>query len=81
MTNHFWPKANPFFKCTYGAQYKSAIWTTSPQQAKEVAMMVADLEAKSRQKVLIDIEPAKPWWDAEEYHQQFMMKQRYNMAE
>jgi peptide methionine sulfoxide reductase MsrA len=26
--------------------------------------------------VQIDIEPAKPWWDAEEYHQKYIQKQR-----
>jgi hypothetical protein len=26
--------------------------------------------------VQIDIEPAKTWWDAEEYHQKYIQKQR-----
>lgn len=36
--------------------------------------MMAGLEAKYGVKVATTLDPEQPWYDAEEYHQQYMVK-------
>ena len=57
------------------AQYKSAIWHHSQEQEQSARAAIADLEARFG-KVHTDLQPAAPWTDAEEYHQQFYFKQK-----
>jgi peptide methionine sulfoxide reductase MsrA len=57
------------------AQYKSAIWYHSPEQERCAREAIAALEARFG-KVATDVEAAAPWFDAEEYHQQFYFKQK-----
>ena len=58
---------------TYKAkpQYMSAVWAQSGEQEK-----VAKQVAKKLGKDAVPILPAKPWTDAEEYHQKYIDKQR-----
>ncbi|KAF7332771.1 Peptide methionine sulfoxide reductase [Mycena kentingensis (nom. inval.)] len=65
-----------------GTQYRSAIFTTTPEQA-EVAQRVTDeVQAKhfttkvgARDSPLASpLDPRGPWWDAEDYHQLYLFK-------
>jgi peptide-methionine (S)-S-oxide reductase len=59
-----------------GDQYRSAIFTLSPEQ-EQVAREVQDkLQQSSRCKkpIATQIEPAKTFWRAEQYHQQYFAK-------
>ncbi|KAF9021405.1 peptide methionine sulfoxide reductase [Hymenopellis radicata] len=52
-----------------GTQYRSAIFTYTPEQA-DIARRVTE-EGK---KIVTEITEAGPWWDAEEYHQLYLEK-------
>ena len=73
----FWKEHNPTFRSK--PQYKSAIWPTTEEQM-EIALASRDNIAKRYGKVVTtDIEPSKTWYDAEEYHQQYIAKQSGRM--
>lgn len=60
----------------YGTQYRSAIFTYSPEQEKEAKEMIAELtqEGKYKKPIVTQVEPAKPFYRGEEYHQQYLAK-------
>jgi peptide-methionine (S)-S-oxide reductase len=60
-----------------GSQYRSVIFTHSPEQAKTAAASRDALAASGRagRKIVTQIEPAQPFYRAEEYHQRYFEKQ------
>lgn len=59
-------------------EYRSAIFTNSDEQY-EVAKRVTDEVQKKHfdpkgQKIVTEITPAGKWWDAEDYHQEYLHK-------
>ena len=57
-----------------GTQYRSAIFTHSPEQesqAKEITQKVQEQWWKGKQ-ITTEILPAGQWWDAEDYHQLYL---------
>ena len=56
-----------------GAQYRSAIFTHSPEQerAAAAAKQRFDSDGSFRGPIVTQIEPAGPFWEAEEYHQKY----------
>jgi peptide-methionine (S)-S-oxide reductase len=61
-----------------GTQYRSAIYTTTPQQRAEALESKAAYEAALRRhgfgKITTEIEDAPPFFYAEDYHQQYLAK-------
>lgn len=57
------------------AQYKSAVWTHDEEQAKVVKKKIAEVQGELGVAIATDVEPAKKWYDAEEYHQKYIAKQ------
>lgn len=61
-----------------GTQYRSAIYTTTPEQAEIVARSRATYEAALREKglgpITTEIGTAGPFYYAETYHQQYLAK-------
>jgi len=59
-----------------GAQYRSAIFFYTPEQEQEAWEARAFLEKSGRykDKIVTDIVPAKEFYRAEEYHQQYYLK-------
>jgi len=60
----------------FGAQYRSVIFTHSPEQeriAKE-ELEKATATGRYNRPIVTSIEPAKPFWPAEEYHQRYLEK-------
>ncbi|KAJ7067399.1 peptide methionine sulfoxide reductase [Mycena amicta] len=61
-----------------GTQYRSAIFTTSPEQeaiAKRVTEEVQEKHFTPRDsKIVTEIIAAGPWWNAEDYHQLYLFK-------
>ncbi len=61
-----------------GTQYRSAVFTTTPEQARQVeksrALYQAALTAKGRGAITTEIAPAGPFYFAETYHQQYLAK-------
>ena len=62
----------------WGTQYRSAIYTTSPEQAAAVEasrkMYQDALSARGKGTITTEIAPAKPFFYAETYHQQYLAK-------
>jgi peptide methionine sulfoxide reductase msrA/msrB len=60
-----------------GAQYRSGIWYTTEEQKREAEELIKNLEAERRYgdaKIVTQVEPAKTFWPAEEYHQDYLAK-------
>ncbi len=60
-----------------GDQYRSGVWTTSDAQQKAAEKFVKELANQKRfagKKIVTQIEPAKKFWPAEEYHQDYIEK-------
>jgi peptide-methionine (S)-S-oxide reductase len=59
-----------------GAQYRSVIFTRGEAQAQAAAAARAQADQSGRwpRPVVTQIEPAGPFWRAEEYHQQYLAK-------
>ena len=57
-----------------GTQYRSAIFTHSPEQAEVAAESKARAQAQFGKPIATEIEPASTFWPAEEYHQQYLVK-------
>ena len=60
----------------WGTQYRSAVFFHSPEQEKTARASKEALENSGRlkKKVVTVIEPAKPFYEAEDYHQQYLEK-------
>jgi len=61
-----------------GSQYRSVIFTHDAEQAATAQKSRAALDASGRMRrpVATEIEPAVSFWPAEDYHQQYVEKQR-----
>ncbi len=60
-----------------GNQYRSGIWYVNDQQKRAAEAYIADLAASGRygnRKIVTQVEPAKTFWPAEEYHQEYIAK-------
>ncbi|KAJ7340768.1 peptide methionine sulfoxide reductase [Mycena olivaceomarginata] len=61
-----------------GTQYRSAIFTTTPEQADVARRVTEQVQAKhftpKGTKVVTEILTAGPWWNAEDYHQLYLFK-------
>lgn len=56
-------------------QYRSALWYVNPDQKESAIETVKSIEAGSQgKKVYIDVEPVTRFYQAEDYHQNFMSK-------
>jgi len=59
-----------------GRQYRSVVFTHTPEQAKKAGDFVAKLAASKRfnRPIATKVEPASAFWRAEEYHQRYLEK-------
>ena len=57
-----------------GTQYRSAIFTHSPEQAERAAESKARAQARFARPIATEIVDAGTFWPAEEYHQQYLVK-------
>jgi peptide-methionine (S)-S-oxide reductase len=57
-----------------GTQYRSAIFTHSPEQEREALASKERAQERFRQPIATEIVPADTFWPAEEYHQQYLVK-------
>ncbi len=61
----------------FGDQYRSGIWYANDEQKREAADYIRTLEAEKRfggRKIVTRVEPAKTFWPAEDYHQDYVSK-------
>ena len=57
-----------------GDQYRSVIFTHSDEQAEVAQRVVERVQQRFRDPIVTTIEPAKPFWRAEEHHQCYLQK-------
>jgi len=57
-----------------GSQYRSAIFFHSPEQKEEAVEFKEKLNKESSQEIVTEIVPAKEFYPAEDYHQQYYQK-------
>jgi peptide methionine sulfoxide reductase msrA/msrB len=60
-----------------GDQYRSGIWYTSEAQQREAEAFIQELTTSGRygsRKIVTQLEPAKTFWPAEDYHQDYVQK-------
>lgn len=59
-----------------GTSYRSAIFTHSEAQRETAERVKAEVEASGKWKrpLVTEVVPAGPWWRAEEYHQDYLVK-------
>ena len=79
LLKHFWlnidPEANNQQFCDAGSQYRSAIFALNEAQLKAAQDSKAELEKSGKvRKVYTQVERAKPFYLAEEYHQDYYKK-------
>jgi len=82
LLDKFWGKHNPtclnFQGWDVGSQYRSVIFYYSEQQRQIAEESKAQLAAsgKYREPIVTEITSAMPFWRAEEYHQQYVLKNK-----
>jgi peptide-methionine (S)-S-oxide reductase len=57
-----------------GYQYRSVIFAHSDEQAEAAQRVVEGAQQRFRDPIVTTIEPAKPFWRAEEHHQCYLQK-------
>lgn len=76
----FWDNHDPTQKNRQGpdigTQYRSVIFTHSAEQEAAAKAAIAELERTKRftKPIATHVEPAGPFWRAEEYHQKYLLK-------
>jgi peptide-methionine (S)-S-oxide reductase len=80
LLNVFWENHDPTTLNRQGpdvgTQYRSAVFYHSPEQKRVAEESKRRLEAagKFRRPIVTQIEPAQDFWEAEDYHQQYLEK-------
>jgi len=66
----------------HGSQYRSAIYFHSQDQEKMATETKAELDKKGffQSPIVTEITAAKPFYDAEEYHQKYLAKRGINVC-
>lgn len=57
-----------------GTQYRSAIFTHSPEQERVARQAIASLAGEFRDPVVTEVTPASHFWIAENYHQEYFAR-------
>ncbi|MCB9762723.1 MAG: peptide-methionine (S)-S-oxide reductase MsrA [Alphaproteobacteria bacterium] len=74
----FWHNVDPTQAdgqfCDRGLQYRTAIFTSDPEEKKSAEASKAAVAKELGQPVVTEILPAAPFWEAEDYHQDFYQK-------
>ena len=84
LLDRFWASHNPttlnFQGVDHGTQYRSAIYYYSDEQRQQADESKAALDALGVHltPVVTEITQAGPLWRAEEYHQQYFLKQKHD---
>ena len=57
-----------------GTQYRSVIFYHSPEQKAAAEKSKIDMSGRFNRPIVTQIEPARKFWRAEEYHQRYLEK-------
>lgn len=58
----------------HGTQYRSAIFYHDDEQKAKAAEAIARHQPRFRKPIVTTLEPAAVFWEAEEYHQSYLLK-------
>lgn len=61
-----------------GTQYRSAIFPHTPEQQEAAVRAIARNQANWGQPVVTTVEPFEKWWPAEDYHQEYFVREGAN---
>lgn len=74
----FWRNVDPFDPrgqfCDRGSQYRAAIFVEDEQQEEAAKASVEKLSERTRLKIVTEIRPATEFYAADEYHQDYYLK-------
>ncbi len=59
-----------------GHQYRSVIFAHSDEQAETARRVIERAQSRFRAPIVTAVEPAKPFWRAEEYHQCYLERRQ-----
>jgi peptide-methionine (S)-S-oxide reductase len=59
-----------------GYQYRSVIFAHSDEQAETARRVIEGMQGRLRDPIVTTIEPAAPFWRAEEYHQCYLQRRQ-----
>jgi peptide-methionine (S)-S-oxide reductase len=75
LLNVFWASHDPTTMNRQGPdvgdQYRSAVWTFSPEQDREARASMADEQKRTEGQIVTEIRAIGPYYIAEGYHQQY----------
>lgn len=78
LLDHFWRNVDPFAKdrqfCDSGKQYRSGIFYRNEDEKRLAEESKRAVEAKFKKTVVTEITPASAFTNAEDYHQDFYLK-------
>jgi peptide-methionine (S)-S-oxide reductase len=60
----------------FGYQYRSVIFAHSDEQAETARRVIERAQGRFRDPIVTTIEPAQPFWRAEEYHQCYLQRRQ-----
>jgi peptide-methionine (S)-S-oxide reductase len=60
----------------FGYQYRSVIFAHSDEQAETARRVIERAQGRFRDPIVTTIEPAQPFWRAEEYHQCYVQRRQ-----
>jgi peptide-methionine (S)-S-oxide reductase len=74
----FWRNVDPFRKnaqfCDSGTQYRAAIYYGSPEEKAAAEASLKAVQARFNTTVFTELGPAETFYDAEDYHQDYYVK-------
>jgi len=78
LLDYFWHHIDPTVKdrqfCDYGTQYRTAIFVANDEERKLAEESKKKVEAELKVPIYTEIDKAGPFYPAEEYHQDFYVK-------
>jgi len=78
LLDYFWHHIDPTVKdrqfCDYGHQYRTAIFVANDEERKLAEESKKKVEAELKVPIYTEIDKAGPFYPAEEYHQDFYVK-------
>jgi peptide-methionine (S)-S-oxide reductase len=78
LLNHFWRNHDPLTKnaqfCDHGSQYRAGIFYHDEEQQRLAQASKQKAQARFRQPIQTEITPAGPFYKAEDYHQDYYVK-------
>lgn len=78
LLDHFWKNVDPFTPnrqfCDFGSQYRPEIFYHSEVQRKAAEASKARVQSQFKERIVVAITPAGPFYTAEEYHQDYYKK-------